>query len=935
MKRFLKITGIVLLFLFLIILIAPYFLKDKIFELIRQEANNSLKGELVIEDFDLSLISDFPNLSLELKNLKYTGSEPFEGTDLFQIGKINVEIDLFSAISGNTYQVDAIEIFDPSVQVKVLRNGIANYDIVKPSEEEPIDANQESESEAFNLKLKHFGIQRLNLVYDDRSSNMHFEVHNLNHDLSGNFSDELVDLKTSTVWDAMTIALEGITYLNQVHGSSDFDMSYYFEDSHIALGENHVDLNNLILQFQGNLKMMENGYDMDISFQSVESTFKNLMSLIPAVYKSDMAGIKASGKFDVAGSVIGQYIETSDELPSFNIALNVDNGSFAYSDLPASLEKVGLDLKIDHPGGPSNNVEIDLKKLYFEAADDPFEARLQIKDPMTNPLVDGAFEGEINLQKWNSIIPMDEPLEGQIIAHALFAGRQSDFENNNLGKVKAEGVIQLNDFHYIYADYNLPVTVKRMKVELAPNKFNLPYLEAKTLHSDYQAQGEVTNAFSWYLSDAPLKGSFSMNSKKIDLNEFIGDSVDPASDSTSENDEEYVYEVIRVPENLDFDMQVSVQELLYDDLTFNDVQGVAQVKEGVVYLNPLSMGFEGGTFGLSGNYDTREELPQTDLNFTIGSLPMVSALNLSMVSAYLPIAKNIVGNMNAGLNLSTQIGEDMMPVLSSISGSGNLNTKGLSYSSNILKEVNRFFKGDDLTKVKFDEPNLSFEINDGTLRVKPIKLKLGNQQFTFSGIHNLEQELNYELTTKVDISKMNLPPELELLKLTSGASIDLKLLVGGNMENPTITPKFGDIAIGNVGREVVETVKDTVKKVVKQKGKEEAEKILAQAQAQADAIMSEARNQAATVKFEAKKQADQFKAQAETEANKLVEQAKDPLAKLAAKEAAKQVLKEANKQIDQLNVEANKQADQIIAEAQKQSDEVLADAKQRADALTE
>ncbi len=118
---------------------------------------------------------------------------------------------------------------------------------------------------------------------------------------------------------------------------------------------------------------------------------------------------------------------------------------------------------------------------------------------------------------------MDEPLAGKISADAVFKGKQSDFENSNLGNVSAEGDISLYNFTYFYADYNLPVTIDSVRVILDPNTFDLPYLQMNTRQSDYNAKGKIYNAFSWYLSDAPLSGTFTMHSNKIDLNEFMGE----------------------------------------------------------------------------------------------------------------------------------------------------------------------------------------------------------------------------------------------------------------------------------------------------------------------------------------------------------------------------------------------------------------------------
>jgi cell division septum initiation protein DivIVA len=934
MKKLFKILGIILVSIFLLLLITPYFFKDKIFNLIQEEANKTLKGDLVIQDFGLSFISDFPNLSMNLEGLSYIGSDVFKDEKLFSIGDISLEIDLFSVISGDQYEIKSIVVSESDINIKVLKDGSTNYDImVESAGEEIIEEEINEEAEPFNLKLNNFQLTDFNLSYTDQVSNMAFSVIHLNHTLNGNFGDDIVNIFTKTDWEEMTTAMGSINYLNKVHGDAKLDMLYKASEERIEFGENTINLNNLVLGFAGQMAFIENGYDLDISYQSKESTFKNLMSLIPAVYKSEMAGVETKGDFSLGGFVKGQYLDTSDDLPSFQLKLNVRDGSFAYPDLPSSLENVAVDLKIVHPGGDMNNLEIDLRNLYFEGAKDPFSAKLKLKNTMTDPFVDGMIKGELNLEKWNTIIPMDEPLAGKILANTVFTGKQSDFENSNLGNVKAEGDISLYNFYYHYADYNLPVTIDSVRVILDPNKFDLPFLQMKTGNSDYSARGKINNAFSWYLSDAPLSGSFTMNSKKIDLNEFMGDDVVSANEEDSTTINEEAYEVIRVPENIDFVIRMTVDEMLYENMILKNVSGKAIVDKGVVTLDPLNMDFMEGEFALKGDYDATEEIPKTSFVFQIKQLPMPSAMELSMVSAYLPIAKNIVGNLNTSLSITTSLDNAMMPILNSINGNGVLKTNGLSYSSDALRQIDKFFNTKNLTKISFDEPNLSFSIEDGKLIVKPVNLKLGSQKFRLSGSHSLEQELNYELQTKVKVSDMKLPAELSLLNLAGNASVDVKLHVTGTMDNPKITPKFGDIEIVDLGKELIEQAKDSVITIIKDMSREEADKLLAEAKKQADALVVEAKKQAAIVKAEAKKQADAAKKEAQKQADQLIAEAKDPLAKFAAKTAADQVIKQANKEIDKLKVEADKQADALVFEAQKQADAILKIANEQADAL--
>ena len=51
----------------------------------------------------------------------------------------------------------------------------------------------------------------------------------------------------------------------------------------------------------------DGSYVMDIKFNAPSTEFKDILSLVPAVYKNDFANIKTSGKAIFNGFVKGTY----------------------------------------------------------------------------------------------------------------------------------------------------------------------------------------------------------------------------------------------------------------------------------------------------------------------------------------------------------------------------------------------------------------------------------------------------------------------------------------------------------------------------------------------------------------------------------------------------------------------------------------------------
>ena len=131
-------------------------------------------------------------------------------------------------------------------------------------------------------------------------------------------------------------------------------------------------------------------------------------------------------------------------------------------------------------------------------------------------------------------------------------------------------------------------------------------------------------------------------------------------------------------------------------------------------------------------------------------------------------------------------------------------------------------------------------------------------------------------------------------------SVKVNVGFGGTVMKPTV--KTG---MKSDGKSATEAVKEQVISVVKDKANEEAQKILADAQAQVEKL-----------KADAQMASDKLKAEGYAAADKQVEGVKNPIAKIAAKKAAELAKKE-----------VDKKAQKILDEAEVRSQKILEDAK--------
>jgi uncharacterized protein involved in outer membrane biogenesis len=209
MKLFFKIIGIIILVVLLAMVAIPYFFRDQIVEKVKQEINKNVNAQVDFTDFSLSLFRSFPNFNFRLEGLSVVNKAPFEGDTLAWIPDFDLTLDLMSVIRGDAYKLRKVYISKPSVNVRVTQEGLANYDIMLPSE--PTSGpTPEEPSSSFQIDLQHVAISDGRIIYDDESLTTYALLEGVDFKMSGDFTLDLTSLDTYTSVERVTVIYDGV-----------------------------------------------------------------------------------------------------------------------------------------------------------------------------------------------------------------------------------------------------------------------------------------------------------------------------------------------------------------------------------------------------------------------------------------------------------------------------------------------------------------------------------------------------------------------------------------------------------------------------------------------------------------------------------------------------------------------------------------------------
>ncbi|PKP19756.1 MAG: hypothetical protein CVU05_10650 [Bacteroidetes bacterium HGW-Bacteroidetes-21] len=951
MKVFKKILKYFLIFIIVLIglLIAtPFIFKDKIIEKVKTEVNKQVDAKVDFGEFSLSIFSDFPNLSFDIKNVCVVGKGEFENDTLAFLPDLHTVLNLMS-VFGDEIKIREIGLEKPIINLLVTKEGKANWDIAisDTTQTETVDTTTSS----FKLSLKKLELTDANILYDDKSMAMTTDIKNLDFLLRGDLSDASTELDILAVIDSLTFGYEGMNYLEKSSVTFKAGIDADLANSVYKFKENKLTINQLDLAFDGSISMPTDDIGIDLKMSSPQTEFKNILSMVPAIFMSGFENIKTSGTFGFDGTINGTYGEKS--MPGFDFNFKIDNGYFKYPDLPTDVKNINVAAHIANKDGNEDNTIIDISKFHVDMGANPVDMKLLVTTPVSDPNLEGWLKGRIDLNTVNTFYPMEgTKMSGTINSDITFNGKMSQIEQEKYEDFKAEGKITCSRINYESGTDKIRVDSAYM--EVSPKYFDLKNLTAIMGESDFNMNGKIENFMAYAFRDELLKGNFNFKSNFINVNQFMGNETETASSTPAAEDTSSM-SVIEIPKNIDFTLTTSIGRLLYDKLDITAMQGEVVISGGKLNMNNVKMNMLDGSLAMNGYYSTEKSDPAVKFDFNINDFDIKKSFDaFNTVQKLVPMAEKCNGKFGMSLSFESLLSQTMEPIMNTLNGIGVLNTKNIVVTNSVLEKVAEALKKDNFKSMKLDKAVVKFTIKDGNIEVEPFTTMVDRSEVTFGGSQSLDQILKYNLSYKIPSKDLGNAAN-DIFKNMSGAAsqagIEIKvpefITINGNILGTLLKPELkldmkqqATNAVDNIKEQVTDKINEEVDKAKAEaikKAREQADKLNKEAETRAAQIVAAAEQTAKQVNSNAKIAADKVKSEGDVAAQKVMDAAKGkgPIADAAAKKSAEKIKKEAAQKATDLENTAANEAANGVNKAKQESDNIKKTAKAQGDKLIE
>ncbi|MHA6279525.1 AsmA family protein [Salinimicrobium sp. CAU 1759] len=816
MKKFLKILGIVLGVILLLLFLTPFLFEKQLKDLVQETINKNVNATVTFEDIDLSIFRNFPDATLAIQNLKVINNAPFKGDTLALSEEIVLQMSIRELFKGSDdpKKIDALTIRDTYLNIKVDSLGNNNYDIAIQDSV----STTTSGGGGFRFDVEHYEINDSRVRYVDEGSKMKLLVEELNHEGNGDFSAATSTLSTYST-ALVSFEMDSVNYLdrNKLQLEADFKMD--LENMRYTFLENEALINQLPLTFDGYVQVNEDNNEVDISFKTPTSSFKNFLAIMPAEYSKNIENVETRGDFIVDGFIRGIVDETYIPKMQINIASN--NAAFKYPDLPKAVEDITIAAVLKNDTGLAEDTYVDINKLNFRIDQDAFSANGSIRNLTGNMLVNMALKGTINLANITRAYPLEleQDLNGIVTADVTTSFDMNSVENEQYQNVKSSGTATIRDFSYTSPEIPNEVKLATARLQFNPATVNLENTTLTTGQTDLAVNGTLQNLMGYLFTDQKLKGNFNVTSNTFSVNDFmVKETAEEGAASQTTTAEVAGDEAIKIPSFLDANIDFTANRVLYDNLVLNNTKGSLRIVDETASLSNVTSSIFNGNILLNGVVSTREAIPNFAMQLELQAIDIANAFkDMALLRNLAPIAQALQGELTTNIDLRGNLNDDLTPQLQTLAGNALAEVIGARVNPEqapLLAQLDQRLNFIDLSNLNLKDLETRLTFNNGRVEVQPFDFNIKGIKGRASGAHGFDMDMNYNVALEIPAKYLGSQVGNTLARLSAqeqeNMTVALPIDITGSFSSPNINLNMQQ-AVNNLTQQIIATQKDELK----------------------------------------------------------------------------------------------------------------------------
>ena len=805
LKKLLRTLGAVLLVMLILLAVFPVAFKKQMGGKLKEAISNHINGRVDYSSFDLSLIRTFPDPSFALDNFVIIGTQGQTNDTIITVPKLRFTIDFRSFFRSNDFRLISLALNGPVIKLRINSEGRANWDLIKQS----LSLNREASNGSlgrdtgFVFQVYNLKTENGQLSFENDTSHVFLQANGLTVSGTQHRNTTGFDFDITTAIKELTYQMSGITYLNKAKLASAVKLSSAVTGE-CEFKENAIQINALHLKLGGHFKNITEGSDFNLTIVATDTAFKNLLSLVPAIYDSSFSELKSAGKFSLKGTIKGLNNET--QLPAFSFGLLVEKGMFQKQGSDVPMKNISVAASVTKPLGVMDSTVIKISHLHVETGNDSVNADLLITTPSSNANIQVGVTGGFDVSSLAQFYTLEgiTRLTGLLHVDLKFKGRKNDIDHKNYKLIQASGNCVATNIVCQTKALQVALQIDEACFTVTPAFISMYKMNARVGKSDFSGTAKLEQVMPYLAQQGRLMASLTLSSKLVDLRELRSktprdEGLSPVTTLSKPTTSEEQKRNTAIG-NIHWMIRVIADKMYYDKFVFSSLTGTAEFVSDSLCLSDVSANFLGGKVVINSSSD----------HYSSGQVPVVfsaKASNIDIARVYqtiddadkvAPGLKYLNGSFSGEISGNGKLKQDHSLNFDALSANGNLHYPDLKINEMpVLMQIGQIAKVKSLDHLEAKDVRSTFHFKNGKTTIDSTDIKFTNgYKLRFNGVNNPNQTVDADIIMDVPVKEFGSIASLAQ-NLLSGI-----MAVPDNMRfvfNVTGKNSHPDVKIMNVG----------------------------------------------------------------------------------------------------------------------------------------
>lgn len=720
-----------------------YVNRDEIKGLFIQEINRHLLSPVSVQDIQLSMMRDFPKVSVTFMGTSCYGTRKQDPEILFTAENITLSFDLKDLLR-KQYIVREILVRGGEFNLKHYGKGNYNYIIWK---------RQEDTSRKVTFHLQKVVLKNTLIRFRDLPARHDFQVRATHLHARGDLYENGQEFRLRGDIDVHRMTASDFSFLNQKKAALNLHFINSQEEKCFTVKEGNIKLANLQFEAQGFVRYLKSSPYLDFRFVGKKMRLESLILMLPESEKKLFSDYIFNGNLNFSMDIKGDYTQTP-----LTVLAGFELSQARIRHRPSRIEAKEVFFKGQFANGKelrSESCRLKIDRFFAKFPSGTAEGFLSIHN-FKHPEIEyrGKLSAELSeIQQFTNTLT-EYPAKGSVMAdlhlkHIFPSLKPKEWKTTDLLHARLDGKLTVKDFHC--QGNRIPeIRTDSLTLHFSPKVIKTDEFTLHSGQSGMKARLFVENLIPFiFFKGQNLFINAQVEAAYLDLDPIIAlttrnhekpQKIRMAQKKDSQSDKrEWI-------ENIYADIELKARTAVFCENKVENFSCFLHYTPGDVIFDHLSLSV------FQGHVDADIAMSQTPSHWIINGKGKVENLDIgSCFHAFRNFGQESLTYRNISGLLSCQF-EFSIPY--SLSGKKwetdqlvlwtDANIKeGILQNMESLKSISRFTGENDLQNIQFEDLRSTVSIENRTIRFSKTHVVSDAANLFFEGTHNFDNQVNY------------------------------------------------------------------------------------------------------------------------------------------------------------------------------------------------